>query len=88
MTVSNVRKYSPPKKKKPFGPFDLVPDDPKKVLTQKVETPGEISKRTGLNHKEVCESLVRWHQSGLIEGGKIIAGGVSIPAFRLKVNIK
>jgi hypothetical protein len=67
-----------------FKQTDPVPSDPLRVLSGRFETPGEIHKRTGLDLKKLCESLILWHQSGAIMHAEIRTNHCTIPVFKIK----
>jgi hypothetical protein len=67
-----------------FGCLDPVPSDPLRVLSSKYETAGEIHKRTGLDLHRLCESLMRWHESGAIMHAEIRTNHCVIPVFKIK----
>lgn len=70
---------------KRFTSTDRVPSEPLRVLTGQFETPGEISRRTGLRHDLVCAALEAWARAGLIAHNRIGTPDCSIPVFRIKM---
>jgi hypothetical protein len=70
------------KKTPPFNDLCDIPIDPKRVLTRKPETPGEIAKRTGLHFGRLCDKLVEWFESGKVKHGFIgTPGFCQVPVF-------
>lgn len=72
------------KKAKPFSWLADVPADPKRVLKGTSETPWEVSARTGLDHRKVCEAIERWAKQGSIVLGLLEGAGCQVPVVRLR----
>lgn len=68
---------------KRFTSTDRVPSEPLRVLTGQFETPGEVSRRTGLRHDLVCAALEAWARAGIIAHNRIGTPDCSINKFRL-----
>lgn len=70
-------------KQRKYHSGSAIPNEPILVLTWNAETPQEISYRTGLPIKPLCEALIQWWRAGKIIGAKIESSHCSIPVFRL-----
>ena len=68
----------------PFNDLTPIPSDPQRVLSGAYETAGQIHKRTGLNLRELCESIEAWAKRGVICAGVIKDPWCSIPVFKIR----